>query len=106
MSGVVVVADAGPIIALSSIAHLHLLQDLFARVIVPPAVYAEVTYSPSRPSTAAVLAATWIEQRAPDPARLAAIMDAIDLGEREAIAGGHLASLAAARAQSCALPSK
>ena len=36
------ISDAGPLIHLARAGHFDLLQDLFARVLIPPAVYHEV----------------------------------------------------------------
>ncbi len=41
-----VVSNAGPLIALARIERLDLLEELFGEVIVPQAVYGEVTRNP------------------------------------------------------------
>jgi predicted nucleic acid-binding protein len=85
MSKVVVVADAGPLIALSLIAQLDLLRALFARALVPDAVWREVVLGggPDAPGAQTVAAATWLERR-PSPPIDPAVADLGD-GEAEAI---------------------
>jgi predicted nucleic acid-binding protein len=43
-----VVCDAGPLIHLARAGHFDLLQDLFGRVLIPPAVYLEAAISRMR----------------------------------------------------------
>ena len=66
-----VVCDTGPLIALSLIDHLHILQQLFRRVAVPRAVFDEVSAGGGeRPGCQAILAVDWFEAIAdvtPDP---------------------------------------
>ncbi|MEO8197322.1 MAG: hypothetical protein ABI689_11420 [Thermoanaerobaculia bacterium] len=53
-----VVCDTGPLIALSVIDHLQILQPLFGRVIVPQAVLDEVSAGGAdRPGSQAILGA-------------------------------------------------
>jgi predicted nucleic acid-binding protein len=47
-----VVADAGPLIGLSRIRTLHLLEELFGRVVLTETVLAELGFSPTAPKTA------------------------------------------------------
>ena len=68
-----IVCDASPLIALSSIDRLPLLERLAAstgtpgHVLVPPAVYHEVVVKGAgEPGADAVADARWIEQRQPD----------------------------------------
>lgn len=57
-----VVCDTGPLIALSLVDHLQLLQSLFPQVLVPRAVLDEVSAGGSeRPGCHAILAAGWLE---------------------------------------------
>jgi predicted nucleic acid-binding protein len=78
----VVVCDASPLIVLARVGHLDLLHQLFGRVLVPPAVWSEVTRRPDAPGAAAVARAEWLQVRAPQvvPATK------LGLGEREAMA--------------------
>jgi hypothetical protein len=55
-----VVSDSGPLIALARIDRLALLPELMESIVVPPAVFAEVTADRDLPGAQAVLAAPWI----------------------------------------------
>jgi hypothetical protein len=85
----VVVCDTGPLIALSIIDHLQILQPLFRRVVVPRAVLDEVSAGGAdRPGSQAILGADWFEILAdvkPDPL-LAAELGA---GEAAVIASAY-----------------
>ena len=81
-TGDVVVSDASPLILLARISRLDLLSKIATRVVAPPAVWREATGNPGAPGASTVLAATWIEVRAPG----APIDGPLGLGEREAIA--------------------
>ena len=43
MSDIIAVADSGPLICLARITQLELLPRLFAKILVPPEVWDEVT---------------------------------------------------------------
>lgn len=60
----VVVADAGPLIALARIGQLELLRALYARVVVPHAVWREATVDggPTAAGASTIVAATWIDR--------------------------------------------
>jgi hypothetical protein len=67
-----VVADSGPLIALALGRCLHLLRDLYGKVLVPEAVWREVTEAGhGRTGAAEMAAASWLERttvgRSPDP---------------------------------------
>jgi uncharacterized protein len=67
-----VVADSGPLIALALGRCLHLLRDLYGKVLVPDAVWREVTEAGQGKTGAAEIAgASWLERttlgRGPDP---------------------------------------
>lgn len=84
----IVVSDASPIINLSAVGRLALLQQLFGTVLIPPAVHAEVvTAGASRAGVAEVEASEWIELRSlRDPSSAKALLFQLDRGEAEAIA--------------------
>jgi predicted nucleic acid-binding protein len=82
-----VVADSGPLIALAIGRCLHLLDDLYGKVLVPDAVWREVTeVGHGKAGAAEISAASWIERtalvHAPDPLLRAELGP----GEAEAIA--------------------
>lgn len=85
---VVVIADSGPLIALSRIGQLELLPQLFGRVQVPSAVFREVTQGAAegRSGAAEVRAASWIDVVSADEATSSAYSLLVDEGEAEAIA--------------------
>ena len=87
-SGLVVVADSSPLIALARIDQLELLPALYQRVTVPEAVWREVTRGASehRAGAAEVQRAPWIDIRHVDPQDAAAHEVLVDRGEAEAIA--------------------
>ena len=83
----IVVSDASPLVALSFIRQLGLLQQLYGQVLVPEAVWQELLAGQSHPGRDAVLNATWIERRAVQNRQLViALFQDLDLGEAEAIA--------------------
>lgn len=92
----VVVTNTTPIISLSLIGRLSLLQQLYGELLVPPAVHREVLAGgASRVGVAEFRTADWLRQvPLNDPARADLLAD-LDRGEAEAIAlaqevGAHL----------------
>ena len=82
-----VVSNASPIINLDAVGHLDLLQELYDEVLIPPAVYEEVTAAPEKPGARAVQGEDWITHRSLKRPRLAsALLDELDPGEAQAIA--------------------
>jgi uncharacterized protein len=83
----IVVCNTTPLIALSLVDQLHLLQALYQSVLIPPAVHREVSRGGSRGvGVGALKASTWIrvvELR--DPARAELLSD-LDRGEAEVLA--------------------
>jgi predicted nucleic acid-binding protein len=56
------VADSGPLIAFARLRRLDILRDIASRVIVPPAVWREVTVEkPELADALEISSATWIE---------------------------------------------
>lgn len=81
-----IIANAGPLIALGRIAKLSLLPQLYKEVIVPPAVYQEVTYEEERSGAKEIINAAWIQQKSvPDTISVQRLHYWLDDGESEAI---------------------
>jgi len=83
-----VVSDAGPLIHLARAGHFDLLQELFGRVLIPPAVYQEVAIrGKGEDGSSELVRAPWIQQRHPRRSTLvAALATFLGSGEAEAIA--------------------
>lgn len=84
----IVVSDTSPINNLAAIKQLHLLHQLYGTVIIPKAVYRELT-DPSFPVAGAteVQSLDWIETRTvSDRTLVEALSNELDIGEAEAIA--------------------
>jgi hypothetical protein len=85
---VIVVSDTSPINNLAAINQLNLLQQLYGTVIIPEAVYRELT-DPDFPVAGATEVQTfdWIETRSVgDRTVVEALSNELDIGEAEAIA--------------------
>jgi uncharacterized protein len=82
----VVVADTGPLIALALAGCLDLLRDLHGTVLVPDAVWREVTQDGGvRPGAAEISTAPWLERTKPNRAPDALLRAELGPGEAEAI---------------------
>ena len=78
-----IVSNTSPLIALASIGQFGLLRNLFGKIIIPPAVRAEVQ---SEAGVAALAAADWIViQPAQDMLAVQLLREELDSGESEAI---------------------
>ncbi|WP_295392915.1 DUF3368 domain-containing protein [uncultured Thiodictyon sp.] len=87
MTSPVVVADSGPLIALSIIGQLDLLRRLYGQVLAPPAVWEEVTVRGlGLPGAHEVSQLPWLEIKAPETPLWQALAILVDRGEAEAIA--------------------
>lgn len=86
----VVVADTGPLIVLARIGWLDLLRRLYGRVVVPPAVHAELAIDSNRPGAkvlAGAFAAGWVVvETVMDPSVRPELDQLLGPGEAEAIA--------------------
>lgn len=85
----IIVSDAGPLIALAKTKKLDILKRLFKKVKIPPSVFHELRITSSRPGAIefkeAIEITKWIEVS--DPVHIPHILlDAIEPGEAEAIA--------------------
>ena len=84
----IVVSNASPLIALSIINSLDLLQTLYGTIHIPEAVFYEVVIrGAGRPGATAVANTSWIVQRAPANQQTVAqlLSVGLDLGECESI---------------------
>ncbi|NJL19704.1 MAG: DUF3368 domain-containing protein [Leptolyngbyaceae cyanobacterium SM1_3_5] len=84
----IVVSDTSPINNLAAIDHLHLLQQLYEIVIIPEAVFRELT-DPDFPTAGSTEVQTfdWIQTRSVrDRTTVEALRSDLDIGEAEAIA--------------------
>ena len=87
MSKPVIVADSSPLIALAIIDQLDLLLHFYQRILLPPAVWDEITVQGrGLPGAQAVSQLAWLEIRAPDIAFVQPLSILVDRGEAEAIA--------------------
>jgi len=82
-----VVVDAGPLIALSVINRLDLLQQLFSEVIVPRTVYQEVVeQGPDLPGATTLARADWIRIQSPQgEASIEPLLLGLDRGELDTL---------------------
>ncbi len=84
----IVVSDTSPINNLAAIAHLYLLRDLYGTILIPEAVYRELT-NPNFPVAGSVEVQTfdWITTHSVKDRTLVNVLShELDLGEAEAIA--------------------
>ncbi|WP_292796279.1 DUF3368 domain-containing protein [Nostoc sp. NMS7] len=84
----IIVSDTSPINNLAAINHLHLLQQLYGTVLIPEAVYRELT-DPNFSVAGAIEVQTfiWIQTRpVEDRILVEALSNELDIGEAEAIA--------------------
>jgi predicted nucleic acid-binding protein len=87
MTNSVIVADSSPLIALAVIDQLDLLPNLYKRVLIPPAVWDEVTVKGIRmPGAQSVSQVQWLEIESPSVENVSALSILVDRGEAEALA--------------------
>jgi predicted nucleic acid-binding protein len=81
------VADTGPIIAFARIGRLDLLHNVVGELVIPGAVYEELTgQGQERPGAAEAAPGEWIQRRiVGDHAAVAHLAHVLHAGEREAI---------------------
>jgi uncharacterized protein len=84
---VITVSDTSPITNLAAIAHLDLLQQLYDKVVIPLAVYHELTTREEIPGSREVQTFDWIIVRSINDSEFVdALQNQLDRGEAEAIA--------------------
>jgi hypothetical protein len=82
----IVVSDASPIISLALIDRLDLLEQLYGKILIAPAVYAEIVV-PGDPQHSHLGSLKWLETKSIfNPIVIALLLREIDLGEAESIA--------------------
>ncbi|PID73374.1 MAG: DUF3368 domain-containing protein [Desulfobacterales bacterium] len=87
MHDAVAIIESGPLICLVRINQLELLPRLFAKILVPPEVWNEVTVrGQDHPGAYEVSQVTWMTIQAPDPQLVKPLGILVDAGEAEAIA--------------------
>ena len=84
----IVVSNTSPVINLAVIGKLDLLRLLYQKIMMPYAVFHEITVKGAgQPGASDVQAANWIERRqVNDPTLVTALRTELDPGEAEAIA--------------------
>ena len=84
----IVVADSGPLHYLILLQHIELLQRFYGQVLVPEPVAGELSAAgaPAVVREWIMKPPTWVDVRPVPPEAVSTITDALDLGERAAIA--------------------
>ena len=82
-----IVADSGPIIAFARIERLDLLRQMVGELVIPAAVYEELTgRGHERPGAAEIIRGEWIQRRiVGDYAKVVQLPPVLHAGEREAM---------------------
>ena len=80
-----IVADTGPLIALSCADAIDLLRNLYTHVYVPPAVANELAAGSTRVGGDLLARHSWLEVRAPSAQPEPLLREELDAGEAEAI---------------------
>lgn len=87
MADLIIIADSGPLIALSIIDKLDLLQELYDQVLLPPAVWGEVTVKgKGLPGADMVEQAKFLKICVPEAIALKPLSIIVGTGEAEALA--------------------
>jgi predicted nucleic acid-binding protein len=83
---VAIVCNAGPLISLARIDRLDLLPALFGEIIVPPAVYREVTSDDSLAGARDLANAGWLKLgKGQDQRSVERLLSSLDAGEAEVL---------------------
>ena len=81
-----IVSNSGPLISLARIDRLDLLPELFGNVVVPTAVFQELTRGLDRPGASAIRGAEWLlVKQVTDPSEVARLSFWLDAGESEVL---------------------
>ena len=99
-----VVSDASPIINLNAIGHIELLRHLYGELLIPPAVYDEVTAASSKPGAEAVRSEDWIVRHSVNDSRLtSALLNGPDPGEAALAVNGNYSTCSATWASNASI---
>lgn len=84
----IIVSNTSPISNLIIISEISLLQQIYPKILIPPAVHSELTRLPTlQPTMVSLLGAGWLEIQAPTNLQLLDTLNqTLDSGEAEAIA--------------------
>ena len=87
MTNSAIVTDSSPLIALAIIEQLELLPQLYQCILIPPAVWEEVTIKGmGLPGAQSISQVQWLEVKLPPPEGVSALSILVDRGEAEALA--------------------
>jgi len=87
---VIAVVDSSPLIVLAKSGYLGLLPQLFDTILMPPAVFAEITAQPRRAGAEQIAELAWLRLTSVrDHTRLDRLRRRLDPGEAEVIALGE-----------------
>ncbi|MFK7923840.1 MAG: DUF3368 domain-containing protein [Bacteroidia bacterium] len=83
----IIISDTSVMINLAQIGHLSLLPQIFPEIIIPEAVFKEITHGDKPlPGATEIVEADWLSVASPiDDNLILSLLDEIDLGEAEAI---------------------
>jgi len=83
----IIISDTSPIINLAIIGHLHLLPAIFKEVVIPTAVYNEITVTGAGlPGSAEIAVANWVTVVSVEDRELVdSFLTLLQIGESEAI---------------------
>ena len=86
-TSVTLVVNSGPLISLARIGRLDLLPEIFGQIVVPRAVFEEVTKDPALPGAQAIAEAGWLRVvQVSHYGSIERISSSLGAGEREVLA--------------------
>jgi len=83
---VIAVSNTSPLITLSAVGKLDLLEQIYQQIVIPQAVHDEVVQGASKPGTTTILTRSWLDIRTvQNTAQVAQLQHNLHPGEAEAI---------------------